>query len=200
MKNLSICAGFAAIAIFSAAPGAASAASGPHILVINRSEVIQTSKLGQAIQQQLLAYSQKAQSDFGPEGQALQTEQQALQSAKIPQAERAKRQQAFQAKQAAFQQKIQERQSLLRGGQMAARKYFMDQMDSVLHGIMAERGADAVLDKNSVVASAGGADVTKEAIQDLNKKAPTYKVQLVKPSLQDELQMQQAGGMQQGQE
>ncbi|HLY06823.1 MAG TPA: OmpH family outer membrane protein [Rhizomicrobium sp.] len=200
MKSLSICACLAALAISFASSDVGLAANGPHILVIDRRALIQTSKLGQSIQQQLMAYNQKAQTQFGPEGQALQNEQQALESGKLPAAERAKRQQAFQARQAAFQQKMQSQRQLLEGGQMAARKYFMDQVDQVVHAIMAERGADAVLDKNTVVASGNGADITKEAVQRLDQKAPSYKVQLVKPSLQDMLQMQGAGGMPQGQQ
>jgi Skp family chaperone for outer membrane proteins len=196
MKSFSICAGLVALAISFASVDAAAAANttGPHILVIDRKVLIQGSKLGQNIQQQLMAYSQKAQSEFGPEGQALENEQQGLD--KLPQAERAKRTQAFQAKQTAFQKKIQERQNLIRGGQMAARKYFTDQTDAVVHAIMSERGAEAVLDKNTVVATMNGADITKEAVQRLDKKSPSFKVPLVKPSMQDMLQMQ--SGMQQG--
>lgn len=198
MKSLNICAGLAALAMSFASPEATLAANtnGPHILVIDRRVLIQGSKLGQNIQQQLVALSQKAQSEFGPEGQALQTEQQAVESAKVPPAEKAKRQKAFQAKQSAFQQKIRERQTMIQGGTMAARKFFEDQMNAVVHGIMSERGADAVLDKNSVVAAGNGADITKEALQQLDKKAPSFKVQLVKPSLQDMLQMQNAGAQQ----
>jgi len=200
MKMLSICAGLAAVAIsFASADVAFASTSGPHILVIDRRAVIQSSKLGQNITQQLQALGQKAQAEFGPENQALQNEQQALDSGKVPQSERTKRQQALQAKQTAFQQKMQQQRQLIQGGQMAARKYFMDQMDGVVHAIMAERGADAVLDKTTVVASGNGADITKEAIQRLDQKAPSFKVPLVKPSLQDMLQMQNAG-MQQGQQ
>jgi len=187
MKSLSICAGLVALAISFASsdPILAANTNGPRILVIDRKVLIQGSKLGQNIQQQLMAYSQKMQGEFGPEGQALENEQQGLDKL------------AFQAKQTAFQKKIQERQNLIRGGQMAARKYFTDQIDAVVHAIMSERGAEAVLDKNTVVASMNGADVTKEAVQRLDKKSPSFKVPLVKPSMQDMLQMQ--SGMPQGQ-
>lgn len=197
MKNIGICAGFTAIAIAFGAAGAALAASpgNAHILVIDRRELMTTSKLGENIRQQLMAYNQKLQSDFGPEGQALQTEEQALESSKIPADQHAKRQQALETRQAAFRQKVQDRQSLMQGGQIAARKYFTDQVDAIVRAIMAEHGADVVLDKSTIVASTNGSDITKEAIQRLDKKAPSFKVPLVKPSLQDQLQMQ---GMRQG--
>lgn len=195
MKSLSICAGLAALAISFASSDAALAANanGPHILVIDRRALITSSKLGQNIQAQLLAMGQKAQTDFGPQSQALQTEQQALETAKLAPAERTKRQQALQAKQAALQQKMQDQRQLMQGGTMAARKFFMAQTDAVVHAIMAERGADAVLDKSTVVASGNGADITKEAIQQLDSKASSFKVPMVKPSMQDMLQMQNAG-------
>jgi len=199
MKSLSICAGLAALAISFASSDAtlAANANGPHILVIDRRALIQSSKLGQNIQQQLMAYGQKMQSEFGPESQALQNEQQGLD--KLPKAERAKRAEALQTKQNAFQQKVHDRQTLVQGGQAAARKFFMDQVDGVVHGLMSERGADAVLDKSTVVASANGTDITKEIVQRLDKKAPSFKVPLVKPSMQDMLQMQ-SSAMQQGQQ
>ena len=194
MKSLKICAGLAALAISCVADAAlAAGAGGAHILVIDRRALIQTSKVGQSIQQQLMGYGQKAQAQFGPEQQSLQKEQAALDSGKLPAAEKAKRAQALQAKQTAFQQKIRDQESLMQGGQMAARKFFMGQVDVAVHAIMAERGADAVLDKSTVVASANGADITKDVVQRLDKTAPSFKVPLVKPSLQDQLQMQNAG-------
>ena len=201
MKNLNICAGLTALSIFiaSADAGLAANTGGPHILVVDRKALFTTSKLGQNISQQLMGYEQKAQSELGPEGQALQSQRQALESAKLSPDARTKQQQALQAKQAAFQQKVRDRQSMIQGGQMAARKYFMDQLDAVCRALMAERGADAVLDKSNVVASASGGDVTKDVIARLDKKAPSFKVPMVKPSLSDMLQMQSMQQQQQQQ-
>lgn len=196
MKSLSICAGLALAMSFASADAALAAGAGnPHILVIDRSALISTSKLGQNIRQQLMGYSQKLQTDLGPESQALEKESQALEAAKLPADVKAKKQQAFQAKQTAFQQKVRDRQSFIQGGQMAARKFFMGQVDAAVHAVMAQRGADVVLDKNTVVASANGSDITKDVIARLDKTVSNFKVPLVKPSLEDQLQMQ---GMRQG--
>jgi Skp family chaperone for outer membrane proteins len=190
MKSLSICAGLAALALSFASVDSALAASAAnaHILVVDRNALISTSKLGQNIREQLTGYSQKMQNDLGAENQALQNQIQAA---------GAKKSQALQAKEAAFQQKVRDRQSLIQGGQMAARKFFMAQVDAVVHAIMAERGADAVLEKNTVVATANGADITKDVIARLDKKTPSFKVPLVKPPLSEMLQMQQMQPQQQ---
>jgi len=192
MKSYSICAGLAALAIsFASADAALAANAGPHILVIDRTALIQTSKLGQNMRGQLMAYSQKMQSELGPESQALEKEDQALESAKLAADVRAKKSQELQAKQAAFQQKVRDRQTLIQGGQIAARKFFMGQVDETVHAIMTERGADVVLEKSTVVASMNGADITKDVIDRLDKKTPSFKVPLVKPALSDMLKMQQ---------
>ena len=192
MKALAICAGLAAFAISLGSVDAALAANAgnAHILVVDRNALISTSKLGQNIRAQLMGYTQKLQSDLGPESQAIESESQALDSSKLPADARAKESKALQAKQAAFQQKVRDRQSLIQGGQIAARKYFMAQVDSAVHAIMTERGADTVLDKSTVVASANGADITKDVVAALDKKSASFKVPLVKPSLEDQLQMQ----------
>lgn len=201
MKSLSICAGLVALAIsFGSDAALAASANGPHLLVIDRRALFTGTKLGENIRQQLVGFQQKTQTEFGPEGQALQNEQQALDASKLPAPERAKKSKDLQARQTAFQQKVRDRQMLMQGGQMAARKYFMAQIDLVVNGIMAEKGADVVLDKSTVVASGNGSDITKEAIQRLDQKAPSFKVPMVKPSMQDMLQMQGAAMQQQGQQ
>jgi Skp family chaperone for outer membrane proteins len=181
MKNFTICAA-AALAIFASAAAAPAASAGPHILVIDRNAVMTGSKLGENIRQQIMGYEEKMQTDLGPEGQALQSEMQAA---------GAKKSQALQTKEAAFRQKVQDRQSLIQGGELAARKRYLAEMGTVVHALMVERGADAVLDKSSVVDSGNGMDITHDVIARLDKKIASFKVPLVKPTLPEMLQMQQ---------
>jgi len=194
MKSFSFCAGLAALAMSFATAQAASAANTPgaqaHILVIDRRAIMTGSKLGANIREQIMAYQQKMRSDYGAENQALQNEQQTLESAKLPAAVRAKKSAALDAKQAAFQNKVRDQQSLIQGGEIAARKFYMAQSDAIVHAIMAERGADVVLDKSTVVDSGNALDITKDVMERLNKKVTSFKVPLVKPSMSDMLQMQ----------
>jgi Skp family chaperone for outer membrane proteins len=193
MMKLTICAGVAALGMsFASADGAHAAnAPGPHVLIVDRNAVMNGSKLGEDIRQQIMAYEDKAQSDLGPEGQALQNEVQAA---------GAKKSQALQAKEAAFRQKVQDRQSLIQGGEMVARKRYLAEVGTVVHAVMVERGADAVLEKSAVVDSLNGMDITHDVIARLDKKVASFKVPLVKPSLPDLLQMQQMQRMQQRQQ
>ena len=182
MKGLTIGAALAALLMpVAAAPGAfaANAGSTP-VLLVDRQVVMNTSKLGENIRQQIMGYEQKAQSELGPEGQALQNEDQAAGAKKSP---------ALQAKEAAFRQKVQERQSLIQGGEIEARKFYLAQVDTVVHAIMATRGAQVVLEKNAAVDSVNGLDITADVIRQLDKKTTTFKVPLVKPPLSDQLHM-----------
>lgn len=191
--KFSSCAGIAALAIsFTAAGPAFSAnAPGPHILVIDRHAIMTGSKLGENIRQQIMAYEEQVQHDLGPEGEALQNEMQAFQqqSASLAADTRANRNQALQTKQAAYRQKVQARQGLIQGGELVARNRYLAEVGSVVHAIMVERGADAVLEKSAVVDSVNGLDVTNDVIQRLDKKISSFKVPLVKPPPNDMLPM-----------
>jgi hypothetical protein len=89
---------------------------------------------------------------------------------------------------------------LIQGGELAARKRYLAEVDNVVHAVMAERGADVVLEKSSVVATANGLDITRDVIARLDKKISSFKVPLVKPPLSDMLQMQQMQMQQQQQQ
>ncbi|HEX3429416.1 MAG TPA: OmpH family outer membrane protein [Rhizomicrobium sp.] len=196
--KLSLGAALAVLAIAFPSANSALAANGPHILIFDRQAVMNGSKLGENIRQQIMAYEQKAQTDLGPEGQALQTQSQALQQ--MPAAVRAKKGQELQAKETAYRQKVQDQQSMIQGGELAARKRYMTEEAAIVHAIMTERGADAVLIKAAVVDSAGGTDITRDVIARLDKKITGFKVPLVKPSLADQLQMMQQQQQQQQQQ
>jgi Skp family chaperone for outer membrane proteins len=193
MMKFSMHAGVAALAMFLASTAGALAANAPgaHILVIDRQAIVNGSKLGTNIRQQIMAYEEKMQNELGAEGQALQNQVQAA---------GAKKSQALQAKEAAFRQKVQERQNLIQGGQIAARKRYIAEVGNLVHAVMTERGADVVLEKSSVVDSMSGLDITRDVIQRLDKKIASFKVPLVKPALADMLQMQQMRQTQQTQQ
>lgn len=163
------------------APGAKSAANEKHLfLVIDQHEVMLQSKLGQNIHRQIMAYVDKMQSDLGAQGQDLQSQIQALQQQPAS-PDRDKKMQALQAKQAAYRQKVQARQLLIQGGEMAARQHYMADLGGIVEAIMQEQGAQAVLVKSAIVASVGGLDITKEVIARLDRKDSNFKVPLVNP-------------------
>lgn len=94
-------------------PPAAAPLPAPRILVVDRQAILRFSKVGQDIVRQVNAYTQKAETDFKAERDGLQKEQAAIQQQMAilaPDVREAKRK-AFDAKVAAYQQKVQSRQS-----------------------------------------------------------------------------------------
>jgi Skp family chaperone for outer membrane proteins len=191
---------FISTAALSAAPPAqphppsAAAMPQPRILVIDRQAILRFSKVGQDIVRQVNSYTQTAESQFKAEQDGLQREGQALQQqvAILAPDVRAQKIRAFQAKEAAFRQKVEGRQSQIQGGVAQARQQVEQALGPIVQGIMLERQANLLLDRSMVVLSTvGDIDVTRIAIQRLDQKLPSVRVQLV--SAPAGMQMQQAG-------
>ncbi|MGH6876081.1 MAG: OmpH family outer membrane protein [Rhizomicrobium sp.] len=166
----------------------------PRIVVVDRQAILRFSKVGQDIVRQVNALTQSAETQFRAEKEGLQKEEQSLaqQSAILAPDIRAQKQKAFEAKVAAFQKKVQSRQSMIQGGVMNARRQVESALGPILQGIMSQRGANLLLDRQDVVLAMVDIDVTKLTIQRLDQKLPAVKVQLATPSLADQMQMQQA--------
>jgi outer membrane protein len=184
------------VAIFALAVSAASAAPpgapkppppgaggvpAPKILVIERNAILRASKVGQDIVRQVTAYTRSAEGEFRAQGNALQTEGRALQQqvAILAPDVKAKKIRDFQAKQAAFQRKVEARQGLIQGGVFKARQQVEGALGPILKGIMQERGANLLFDRSAVLYSTLNIDITGVAIQRLDQKMPSVKVQLV---------------------
>jgi Skp family chaperone for outer membrane proteins len=173
---------------------AAGAVPAPKILVIDRNVIIRVSKAGQDIVRQANGLMQSAQSQFKAEGQALQKEGRALQQqvAILAPDVKAKKVRDFQGKQAAFERKVGARQGLIQGGIFKARQQMEQALGPILQGIMQERGANLLLDRNAVVLGTVNVDITSVAVQRLDQKMPSVKVQLtaLPPALQAQLAQQ----------
>ncbi len=181
----------AALAIALLCPRTALPASsqGSGILVVDRHAIINGSKLGTNIRAQIMADENKVQTDLGPEGTALQKEMDAFQnqSASFPADLRARKKLALQQKQAAYQQKMKEREDLIHGGEIVAGHAYLAAVVSVVHAILLERGASVVLDKSVLADSVNGLDITSEVIRRLDRRMTNFKVPLVKPPADEQL-------------
>jgi len=155
----------------------------PKIVVIDRSTVMRLSKVGQDIVRQINAYTTQAESDLKAKGQALQRDGAAFrqQSAILSNDLKNQKLRALEARSAALKDEVQKRQTLIQGGFIKARGQVEQALGPILQGIMAERGANLMLDRNSVVLGTVDVDVTQLAVQRLNQKMPTIKVELVAP-------------------
>lgn len=177
-----------------AAPQQNQGAVATKILVIDRSVLLRASKAGQSMVAQINDYRNKAETEFRTQGQALQKEGQALQQqvAILAPDVKAKKIRDFQAKQSAFQRKLEQRQGLIQGGLYKAQQQVEVQLKPILQQVMQERGANLLLDRGAVVLVPNSMDVTALAVQRLDQKLPFVKVDLVAlpPGLQQQQQPQ----------
>ena len=171
-----------AVAQEAAAPAAQNTPA-PKILVIDRTAILRASKVGQDIARQVKGYTDAAEKEFKGESDSLKNEGQALQQQIAILAPDVKRKKiaAFEAKQMSFQKRVQLRQEQIQGGVMNARQQVEKALGPILQGIMAERGANLLLDRSAIVLGTVDVDVTGLAVDRLNKKMPTVKVDLVTP-------------------
>jgi outer membrane protein len=156
-------------------------AGGLRILVLNRDAILQGSKVGQDIIRQVNQYTQQARAQFQGQEQALQSEGRALQQQVAILSPAAKKQKiaGFEAKERALQQQVQVRQNQIQGGVFKARQQVEQALGPILQGIMQERGAALLLDRQIVLLSTVDVDITGVAIQRLNQRLGTVKVNLV---------------------
>lgn len=172
-------------------PTAATGAGTPvvKIVVVDRQAILRLSKVGQDIVRQVNSMTSSAESQFKAEKDSLQREEQTLaqQGAILAPDVRAQKQKAFENKVAAFQKKVQDRQSMIQGGVMNARRQVEAALGPILQGILAEHGANLLLDRQEVVLATVDLDVTKQTIQRLDQKLPSVKVQLAAPSLASQM-------------
>jgi Skp family chaperone for outer membrane proteins len=153
----------------------------PKILVINRQAILQFSKVGQDIARQVNAYATQAKNDMASQSKALQAEGQALQQqvAILAPDVKQKRIDAFQAKEAGLQATAQRKEQAIQGGLLKAQQAVEVVLGPILQGLLQQRGANMILDKNAVVyANSAAFDITQPAIDQLNQKMSTLKVTL----------------------
>ena len=151
------------------------------IVVIDRAAIMQFSKVGQDIAKQMQTYATQAKNDLSAQGKALQAEGRNLQQqvAILAPDVKQKRLDAFRAKEEALQGAAQRKDDQLKTAFAQARAAMEQQLGPILQQLVKERGANLVLDKQAVVfANANGFDITGDAINRLNQKLPSFKINL----------------------
>jgi Skp family chaperone for outer membrane proteins len=153
----------------------------PKILVIDRGAIMHNSKVGQDVTRQMQILADQAKAELGPRGQALQNEGIALKRELPAMAQDAKQQRiaAYETKQQAFQAEIQTKDNQLKGAIAQAQSVMEKTVGPILQQIVAQRGANLLLDKQAVpFATDAGMDITVEAVRQLDAKMPTYQINL----------------------
>lgn len=151
--------------------------------MVDLRRVIAESKVGHDMQRQVEALNAQAANELKNEKASLQKEQVALQqqSAILAADVKARRIKEFETRVAAFQDKVQKRGSLIQGGVMKAQAQVEQALGPILQGIMRERGATLLMDRSAVLLGPTAIDMTSVAIQRLDTKMSTVKVELTAP-------------------
>ena len=177
-------AGFTSLPALAAPPAPPPALPAPKILVINRGQILQFSKVGQDIARQVQGYANQAKADMTAQSRALQAEGQALQQQVAILAPDAKQKKidAFQAKEQALQINAQRKEAQIQGGLDEAQRTVAGVLEPILNSLMQQRGANLILDKSAVVfANSAAFDITQAAIEQLNQKISSLKVNMASP-------------------
>jgi Skp family chaperone for outer membrane proteins len=182
--------------IFLAAASAPALAANPpppmpqRILLIDRQAILRFSKVGQDVAHQVETYGNQAKGEIAGQQKALQAEAQQLQQqiAILAADAKAKKVQAFEAKQAGLQAAAQKKEQSIQGGFLVAQQTIAKTLEPILQSLMQQRGANMILDKNALVYASPDAvkafDITQPAIEQLNQKLPALKVSLAAPPAQ----------------
>ena len=153
----------------------------PKIVVINRSDILRFSKVGQDIQRQMQAAATQAKADLSGQAKSIQAEERTLQQqvAILAPDVKAKKLAAFQARAQSLQGAAQRKDEQLKAASAQGQKAMEDALGPILQQVVKERGANIVLDKQAVVfATQGQFDITTDVINRLNQKLPAFKINL----------------------
>ena len=156
----------------------------PRILLIDRELILRQSKVGQDVSHQIEAFGNQARAEISGQQKALQAEAQQLQQqiAILAADAKAKKVQAFEAKQAGLQAAAQKKEQAIQGGFLMAQQTIAKTLEPILMNLMQQRGANMILDKHAMVYATPDAvktfDITAAAIVQLDQKLPALKVSL----------------------
>jgi outer membrane protein len=163
-------------------------AQGSTIITVDQNRVLVESAGGQDIRRKLQAIGQTIQSEIQSEQSALETEGRALEGRLANKSEEAIRadaglvsqMQSFQRKQQAFVQKRQIRQQELVQTEQNALTEFNTALGPILEQVLAERGADVMMARSSLVAANPALDATDLVISKINAVKPSVTVSRVR--------------------
>src|SRR5579871_1007503 len=174
---------FAALGLaFSVAPAMSAAPPPglpqPKILVIDRQAILLRSSAGQSILQQARSMEQQLQKDFDSKVAALRAEgvKMQQQAAILSNEVKAQKMRDLDSRGKTIQGNAQNQLNEIKGGVLHAQEQLGQALGPILKGLMTERGANMLLDRNAIILSTVDVDVTGVVIQRLNQKLTTVKV------------------------
>lgn len=112
---------------------------------------------------------------LGPERQSIQTAVNALQG-KAPDAALQTRIKAFETKAQAAQQELETTQARLQSINVNILRQIKEKLDPAVKAVMAQRGANLMIEEDNTLAHAAGLDVTPQVVAQLNSLLTTISV------------------------
>ncbi|MCW0182960.1 OmpH family outer membrane protein [Zavarzinia sp.] len=159
---------------------AASAADFPQAapLIVDYQRLQTQSKASQDVRRQIQAVQAKYQASVDKDLQALRDEEKKLRDAapKLSQAERDKRQKAFETKVADAQRRAQASNKAISEAVDAAGGKVRDALQPIFIDLMTARGANVLLGTNEVIYFDPRLEITTEVLAALDAKLPSIKV------------------------
>jgi outer membrane protein len=156
----------------------------PKILVLDRAAIVSQSKVGQDVARQAKTFSDQAKNDLAAQYKSLQAQEQALQQQIAILAPDVKNQKIkeFQGKEQALQALATKKEQQIQYGVFLAQQTMAQAVGPIVKQLMQERGANMVLDRNAVISATDNSfDITAPAIDRLNQKMTSLKVNLASP-------------------
>ena len=164
--------------VFGALSFAHSAASNIGVIYVDSNALYTESKAGQAVASQIGALKKSMEDDLGKKAEKLQLEQKQLegqQSMLSQEAWQAKVKDA-QEKQMSLQREADDKQRQLQLAIQSARSKIWQAAGPVLDDLLREKQASIVLERMVVLRGTTDIDVTAMAVERLNQKLPTLKI------------------------
>ncbi|HEV2563436.1 MAG TPA: OmpH family outer membrane protein [Rhizomicrobium sp.] len=156
-----------------------------HILVINRNDILQQSKVGKSIVAQVNDLTDAAKAEFAQRANALQQDSQTLNDklATLSPEEGDREVAAINARQAALQADAQARQQKIQDAILAARSKIEAVLGPILREMLDRRGVDLLVDNGVVLQAPSRFDVTAESIAQLDAKMPSVALDIPRVAL-----------------
>ncbi len=156
---------------FLALPVVAAAAESPTIAVVDMQQLMNESKAGKNIQEQLEARKKAFLSELSAQEQKLREDEKMLseQRASLSQEEFAKKAKAFEEKLAQTRSKAQGDKRALEEQAAKALGKLRAEIHTIVQRISDEKGYGLIVSRQAVVISSKELDITSEALESLNK-------------------------------
>lgn len=157
-----------------ASPLALAAGHATKVGVINTQSVLQQSKAGQEVMQQIKAYGKQLQSKMGPEQDKLKKEEQDLRrNAKIEsKAEQKKAQETFQTHVHAYQKAAQQAQKSFQKRRLSLMIPLRSKLQEVVQDYAKQHDFGMIIDDSAVIYNEPSLDVSDAVLKAFNKAQP----------------------------